>query len=195
MVKDNTVYGPNCVGTNCIPFTWIQKLTVRDLFPIPTVYATLPNSIYFPLQLKLFADFSITESSLICCRYYKAATCQILQLEAYSIDHLMGIMTIQRATLGDELTFNQPTNYTACSENGLASSSAQTYKMPAGMTNKQLSSGRRDIIRRVCSVEKSFEIIRKLGICVVLVIFIFNILQGLSSSGNTTIIRNNNSQL
>ena len=86
--------------------------------------------------MKLYADFSTTDSRLIYwwifCRSCNEVACQILQLEAQSNGHLLGIMPIQCATSGDELTFNQRTNYAVWSEN-VASSSAQTYKSPAGM--------------------------------------------------------------
>jgi hypothetical protein len=67
------------------------------------------------------------------------------EMESNSSGHLLDIMPIQRATLDDELTLHQPTNYTVWSENGVANSSAQTYKFPAGMT-QTLNLGRWNII-------------------------------------------------
>ena len=106
----SAIFGPTLPSfhlkteTDCARYIFRMKL-----------YPTLFNNVYCPLQPKLCADFPVTDSGLInwwiFCHSCNAVTCQILQLEAQSNDHLLGIMPIQCATSGDGLTFNQPTNY------------------------------------------------------------------------------------
>lgn len=60
-----------------------------------------------------------------------AVMCQILQLEDQSSDHLSSSMQFQYVTLGGELTFNQPANYTDRAE---CWRFAQANKLPVGTT-------------------------------------------------------------
>lgn len=130
-------------------------MTAWDIFPEWNYNPTLLSYNCCPLQLNLYSDVSITDSGIlnrwIFCNSSNAMTCHILKLEAQSNDHLLGIMPIQCATSGDELTFNQPTNYAVWSENTVACSSIQTYKSPTGLVQTYYAWGGEAKYHLICT--------------------------------------------